>query len=320
MLIGIKETIELIRSGRLLHIAADERLLNQLPKGNWVGGTTPYFIAETGGILSEEKLFVQPLDIAREFRIALYDSDTIHSIGADAYDNGFTILVLPFGSKVLETFAEDAPDIEDIFLKSIAGWVSGFNLEKGGEAKAFNGQDGVARADKAVALHVCLPENKIASIGIVNIFSADNKSPVIEFSAKAFEATECLIDGREVNFASYIEENRIDTQLPLVANYSGSMVNISIKQVEGSTVKFYAPVFPSTQYRFARLVGDYAAAFEKDIRSNRKAEPVFSCNCILNYLYGGLEGKSTAPFMGPVTFGEVAYQLVNQTLVYITVQ
>jgi hypothetical protein len=44
---------------------------------------------------------------------------------------------------------------------------------------------------------------------------------------------------------------------------------------------------------------------------------MFSCNCILNFLYGELEGKSIGTFTGPVTFGEIAYQLVNQTLVYV---
>ena len=43
----------------------------------------------------------------------------------------------------------------------------------------------------------------------------------------------------------------------------------------------------------------------------------FSCNCILNYLYSELEGKQTGPITGPITFGEVAYQLLNQTMVYL---
>jgi len=46
---------------------------------------------------------------------------------------------------------------------------------------------------------------------------------------------------------------------------------------------------------------------------------VFSCNCILNYLYSELEGRKTDPFVGPITFGEIAYQLLNQTLVYMEV-
>ncbi|WP_340301592.1 DUF6976 family protein [Roseobacter sp. HKCCD5988] len=29
----------------------------------------------------------------------------------------------------------------------------------------------------------------------------------------------------------------------------------------------------------------------------------YSCNCILNYLYGEMEGKSVSGFTGPMTFG-----------------
>ena len=46
---------------------------------------------------------------------------------------------------------------------------------------------------------------------------------------------------------------------------------------------------------------------------------LFSCNCILNYQYAELEGEKTKGFTGPVTFGEVAYQLLNQTMVYLTI-
>jgi hypothetical protein len=32
-----------------------------------------------------------------------------------------------------------------------------------------------------------------------------------------------------------------------------------------------------------------------------------------------LESKKTNHFVGPITFGEIAYQLLNQTLVYLEV-
>jgi hypothetical protein len=38
----------------------------------------------------------------------------------------------------------------------------------------------------------------------------------------------------------------------------------------------------------------------------------------LNYLYANLEGKKTGHIVGPMTFGEIAYMLLNQTLVYLT--
>jgi hypothetical protein len=46
---------------------------------------------------------------------------------------------------------------------------------------------------------------------------------------------------------------------------------------------------------------------------------VFSCNCVLNYLHGQLEGRHTGALLGPMTFGEIAYQLLNQTLVHVSV-
>ena len=55
------------------------------------------------------------------------------------------------------------------------------------------------------------------------------------------------------------------------------------------------------------------AAFAEQL-SGRDAGSL-SCNCILNFVYGGLEGKKTPGFTGPVTFGEIAYILLNQTLV-----
>ena len=45
----------------------------------------------------------------------------------------------------------------------------------------------------------------------------------------------------------------------------------------------------------------------------------FSCNCILNFLFGGLEGQKIGELYGPVTFGEIGYQLLNQTLVVLRI-
>jgi hypothetical protein len=40
----------------------------------------------------------------------------------------------------------------------------------------------------------------------------------------------------------------------------------------------------------------------------------------LNFQYGKLEGKDLGAFYGPVTFGEIAWQVINQTLVYLRVK
>jgi len=320
MLFNLKETITMIQSGKNLHIAADESLLAQLPKGNWIGGSTPYFMAEDGGVVTEDQLCVQTIDAAINTKTSIYDVNTIDTIGIDAYDNGFTILILPFGSTILEKYAKDAPSIDQIFMKNITGWVSGFNLGKSGvSAKVINGQDLTFYEDKGIALHIELPQNLQASIGIINIFEPDETSATITFSEDSFEIEDCFINGIKTNLVSYINENNIDTKLPLVANYSGSNINISLKEIKDGKVFLYAPVFEGISYKYAKKIGDYAEQFHTVIKENNIENIAYSCNCILNFLYGELEGKKTAPFYGQVTFGEIAYQLVNQTLVYVRI-
>jgi hypothetical protein len=40
----------------------------------------------------------------------------------------------------------------------------------------------------------------------------------------------------------------------------------------------------------------------------------------LNFLYGELEGKKTGTITGPMTFGEIAYQLLNQTMIFLEIE
>ncbi len=320
MLVNLNEAIELIKSNKLLHIAADDSLLKQLPSGNWIGGTTPYFIAGDGGTLTKEKLYVNEISNVVDFKISTYNADTIMSITQDTYDNGYSLIILPFGSNVLLKFSKDAPNIENMFLNNVVGWVSGYDLsDSDAVAKVYNGQTGGALSDDAVVLHVSLPADKLATVGIVNIFEQDKDMQAITFETNGLEAEFCIIDGNRVNFAQYINENKIDTKLPLVADYMGNGVNISIKSMEDNIVKLYAPVFNDMTYYFAKPVENYVERFSSKIKELKDANPGFSCNCILNYLYGDLDGEKTLPFEGPVTFGEVAFQLVNQTLVYLVI-
>ncbi len=318
MFVNLDEAAKLIREGKILHIAADESLLDKLPKGKWIGGTTPYFITEEGGTFSKDKLFVNEIPCAVDFKIAVYDRTNIFDITKDAYSNGMTMLIIPFASDVAVYFAKEAPYSADIFMNPTFGWISGFDLSTDSKAKVYDGANGVSYSDKAVAMHICLPDDKTVSLGIVNIFDIDEKGTKIKFYKDALTVSKCLVDGKEVVLSEYIEESKIDTKFPLVADYNSVLVNVSIKTVsrENGTVDFYAPVFSENEYHFARPISNYAEKFNERLKELRDVKPVFSCNCILNYLYGELEGKATPPFAGPVTFGEIAYQLLNQTLVY----
>lgn len=319
MFVTLDQAINLIQAGKILHIAADESLLEQLPKGKWIAGTTPYFITEQGGILCKDKLFVDEIACA-DYKTKVYDKSNVFDITKDAYSNGITFLVMPFASDVAIFYAKEAPNSDDLLMNPTVGWISGIDLDTDAMAKVYDGVTGLSYGDKAVALHICLPDDKMASLGIVNIFSVDENDAKIEFMEDALSVNKCLVNGKEVVFADYIAENQIDTQLPLVADYNSVLVNVSIKAIaDDKTVDFYAPVFAGEKYHFARPVNNYAASFNQHLHGFEDIKPIFSCNCILNYLYGELEGKATPPFAGPVTFGEVAYQLLNQTLVYAVI-
>jgi len=318
--LSFSETEALINEGKLLHIAGTEKILRKLPKGNWIGGSTEYFMTEDGGLISGDLMFVTEFPY-QDFQIKTYDASQIENVANDSDDNGFTLMIIPFDSDVHITYAENAANYQNIFMRNIVGWISGTNLEKKDQTPTtVNGMTQEISNNKAVAMHVKIPDDKTIELNIINIFEQDENSPVIEFQTGGFSAEKCLINGEERVFADYIAEKGIDIKLPLVGDFSGHGINISFKSINNGVVNFYAPVIVGIKYRIAKAVPDYFLAFHDRVSKLNPDNVMYSCNCILNFLYGGLEGKKIAGFPGPVTFGEIAYQLVNQTLVYLTIQ
>ena len=321
----VAEVEPLITAGRTLLLAGEEQLMRQLPKGRWIGGTIPYFItSDQGGIVSREQLFVTDLTpVAASAAIEVYDRHRLGTIYTQNEGRDFSFIILPAASSVHASFALNAPHYQDFGSRPLVGWVAGVHLVEMGTAtpKVFNGLSGTAHAQEAVVMHVTLPADKAVDVGILNVFEQGEGDTFI-FPNDGFSCTDVLVNGVRENFAQYILRNELDTKLPLVADYYGALVNISFQSVDPSgEVKFYAPVFTGIRYKHAKPVSDYAASFGEQLRKSGAdgQNIVFSCNCILNYLYSELEGRKTDPFVGPITFGEIAYQLLNQTLVYMEV-
>ena len=323
-LLGPEEAARLIRTGEWLAIGADEAVMKRLPEGNWIGGTIPYFMGQDGGETSREKVHVTPLPSLGRGKpwIKRYTVNDLNRICADGPDHGYTLLILPAMTEVHEHYARNAPEFEDMFLKPVLGWVAGIHLDDMGHASpaAVDGSRGEFCHDQAVALHVPLPEDQVAEIGIVNIFEQDD-GDVIRFPKASFKVGGCTVNGQPDNFAEYLKRRNVDQRLPLVADYCGSMINVSVKAVDDASrsVELYAPVFPDVEYQLARPVKDYVHAFEQAL-PNEGRDAACSFNCVLNFLYSELEGRRTSGFNGPMTFGEVAYQLLNQTMVYMSVR
>lgn len=319
-LYSVDKVTEMIHEGRSLALSGDERVLSQLPKGQWIGGTIPYFMNEEKGEFSQDQIFVNEVTSdATEVSIKSYDADSLPSLVSDRFDNGYTLLILPAFQPIHTRYAVDAPGYPGLYDTPIVGWVTGFELESNDVPKTYNGATGEAYTDRGVAFHVALPEDKMGSIDIINIHEERDDSVSISFMEDGFRVTDCLIDGNSYNFATYLDSNSIGSTAPLIADQGGAKINVCIKEVntEQGYVDFYGPVFKGRTYKLAKAIDNYEEAFFKSIPDLDQPEE-FSCNCILNYLYGNLESKKIG-MTGPATFGEIAYILLNQTLVYLTV-
>lgn len=322
-LMTVDAATAIIRTGRYLALAGDEGALGQLPTGNWIGGTIPYFMDTCGGCMDRELVFVTELPVYDEAPlIRFYNEENLPQLCANAPANGYSIIILPGMSDIHAAYAHEAPRYQDMYQKPLMGYVAGVALDDIGRTtpKVWHGQTGRCSDTQAVVMDVPLPPHRYARIDIANPFTPGDAATLV-FPEGGFSAGPCLIDGQPGNLAEYLLASGADTRLPLVADYCGALVNVSIKAIDAAQgrVDFYAPVFPGVSYRVAAPVADYVAAFRQVLP--RLAEPAaFACNCILNYRYGELEGRTTGDFTGPMTFGEIAYQLLNQTLVYMTIE
>lgn len=318
-----EQAARLILADRPCVIAGEEALLRQLPRGPWIGGTTPYFMAEHGGTCERERVFVTELPRHGPTpQIRNYDLARLDQVCTDGPDHGLSVLLLPAFSAVHQAFAQQAPDFPDMYLKPLVGWIAGTHLEAGAgqSPKVVDGLRGLWHTDAGVALHLDLPESLLVQVDILNLFEP-GPGPVIEFDQGGFSARHCRIDGRDTLLHDWMLRTQIDPRWPLVADYHGARINVSIKALDAAagTVEFYAPVFAGVRYRLARPIMDYSAAFAAAAAGRHQA-PLFSCNCILNYLHGDLQGRHTGPYQGPMSFGEIGYQLLNQTLVHLSLQ
>jgi hypothetical protein len=321
---SLEEVIELIRKGKNLLLAGDEELLKKLPAGKWIGGTIPYFMASEGGIVTSEKILVEEIpSFAEEVVCKSYDIATIKNVYKEGFDNGFSIIIIPASSDSHLSFAINAPDYKDFATKPLIGWISGVLLDDLGKKtpKTFVGSaESISDKDVAV-MHVKIPEDKYAEISILNLFK-QGSGDTFEFPETGFSAKEVLVNGIKQNFAEYALKKELDVRLPLVADYNDTMINISFQSIEekNKQVIFYAPVFKGVKYKQAAPITDYIKEFTSLIPENEVHEITFSCNCILNFLYSNLEGKKTGTVTGPITFGEIAYQLLNQTMVSLEIK
>ena len=317
------EAAKLIAEGHPMMIAGAEALLTALPRGPWIGGTTVYFMTEQGGVMSSDLLFCTVLDDAAGASVRHLPTADLSKIPEGYVPGGATLILMPFQSPATAEFALNGAGWPGLFDQPLVGWVTGVAMDRMGAEKAgiVDGTTGAVHRDGAVVMHVTLPEGVATDIDIVNIFTAsEDPERRFTFAETGFSATHAVVNGETVRLVDHFKALDLDTRLPFVANYAGAGINVSILAVDEATgrVDFAAPVIAGLEYAHARTLADYAEAF--NAASGSDASGLLSCNCILNYLHGGMEGRKAGGFTGPVTFGEIAWILLNQTLVKLDVK
>jgi hypothetical protein len=316
----VAELTAMIRAGRILLLAGAESLLAQLPAGCWVGGTTTAFLTHDGGTTERNRIFYSDLtEHAQAAEIQLLDARELPSLARHYPENGFSVLILPGLSEILLRFTRDGAEYPGLFNSPLIGWISAMDPAGTNQArpKIFAG-NGRAHAECGALMHVSLPRAQVAQIDILNLFSV-GKGAEITFPDDGLSATSCLIGGTQQNLAAYIASHRIDPHLPLIADYNGAAMNVSIRAVDEERVAFFLPVFKTLNYRFATPLTDFPAAFDRAIATIEPGDIAFACTCVLNYAQARLEGRRTGPFSGPVTFGEIAYIALNQTFACLSI-
>lgn len=321
-LLSLSDTVALIAAGHPLSIAGPEALLAQLPRGAWIGGTTVYALTENGGARIDDRLFVTQFPEATGATIRHLPTEALDTLAQGYAPGGVSLVLIPAFSSAHSAFAMDGMGYPGLFDQPLMGWVTGVPVEEIGTTApaVFDGATGLRHSDGALLMHLALPQGSSTSLDIVNIFTQSNDpATTFCFPRTGFTATEVNVGGKTVNLARYITEQGLDTRLPLVANYAGALINVSIRAVdaEKGEVSFFAPVVEGAVYHLANPLADYAAAFAAQIGEGGGG--THSCNCILNYLYGDMAGQKTGKYIGPVTFGEIAYILLNQTLVKLDI-
>ncbi len=317
----VEEVSARIDAGETLLIAGDEALLAQLPQGRWIGGTIPYFMSKDGGRTSRDLLHVDVLpEEVTDVAVRTYSANDLCGITQDAFDDGFSVIIVPGGSIVHTAFAVEAPDLPGIRTRPLVGWVAGVHLDDLGVARprTFAGSGDRGSPALAAVLHARLAPGVRATARTVALFSPGDGA-TLTFDSTGFTQDMVLVDGEPWDFTEYLAEIGHDTRLPLVSTGGGERVNVSFQTVpdDGGTVHLYAPVFSGVEYRLAAPLPDLVAALHERLPAG-STQPAFSFTCVLNYVYSELEGKRTGDFVGPATFGEIAHQLHNQTLVYLS--
>jgi hypothetical protein len=326
MLCNLEETKKLIGKGLTLAISGNPELLDELPRGNWIGGVTPYLMTESGGMDARDLLIVTPMpEEAKLVSIQRYGVGGLHYLPMDAPEDGFTIVIVPSSSLVHQAYAKAIPAYTEGLNKAIIGWIAGvLQAHFASRPKVYFGPIAHAIEDEAVAMHFSLPRSRRAEIKVVNLYESEGTeteaADEVSFLSEGFSVTHAAVNGKQVVFAKYLCEHRLDKMTPLLATYHGTRLSVDVKSCDivSGHVVFFAPVFKDVTYRFSKPVKGFASRLKQEIEADARPK-VFECICIRNYERLDMGKLPLGKFEGPVTYGEIAHYLTNLSIAQLII-
>ena len=319
-----QEVIDFINNGRVMLLTGSDKALSGLPKGNWIGGTSLYFV-DSVGKLDEDKIFVDDFTlVAQSCKLAVYDEKNIQDIAKNGYKNGFVVVTIPIDSQVYYTFANNALSYEGMFDNPVVGYVAATKFEDYGKKipKTVSGIDGQLSDSLATVMYIELPDFLAARAEIVNFDTIDENTPTIVFPKDGFVQSDCTIDGKPANIADYFENTvkpRLGGYTQMITSQNGALINRDVKIVDTKKgeVTFFSPVSAGDTYHLVKNGADYLSMFNNTLSSKRC--DVLTCfSCVSYYSGGNFDGRAICK-NGVYAFGEIGYQLLNKTIVTLEI-
>ena len=319
-----EEVIDFINNGRVMLLTGSENALKGLPKGNWIGGTSHYFV-DSVGKEENEKIFVDDFTlVAKSCKIATYNEETISNIAKNGFKNGFVVVVLPVDSEVYFTFANHSLGYDNMFDNPVVGFVAAARMEDYGKIspKTVTGIDGALSQNLASVLYVELPDYLAARAEIVNFDTIDESSPAIVFPKNGFVQSECTIDGKKGHIAEFFEnvvKPRLGRYTQIITSQNGAHINRDVKIVDVAKgeVTFFSPVTAGDEYHLVKPGKDYLKMFN-DTLSSKRCDVLTCFSCISYFTAGGFLGKQVVK-NGIYSLGEIGFQLLNKTILTLEI-
>ncbi len=320
---SVDAVVARINRGETLLLAGDPALLAKLPKGNWIAGSIPYFHDAKGMHETRDLLAVDmPPVEATGMRIEVLAADEVTTIAKRARPGEYIYVIAPAFSDAVTSFVASEHDIPGLLNQPIVGWVTGVHLTEMGKGTpvAIDGRNGKVHANALVCAYIALPPSVRAVPTIVNVFEPGD-GPVIEVEGDGTKHTYVLADGERRRFTAVLSENKHDTRFPVVTD-SGARFNVSFAGVDDATgeVSMFLPLVRGIEYRLARPLPDYRGALTAKIAAERPKRPVHTSFCVLHYVHAGLANHMIGDYQAPLAFGELAYIMHNQTVVFLAIE